>query len=159
MACRSAREMAKGGKANWMADAVKPSKKGVFAAKAKRAGKSTSAYAKEKASAPGTLGKEARLAQTFAKMRPKKHAKGGAVHDDAPQDRKLIASMIKAEEKKDKSEMMKKANGGPIKLAAGGVAKARQGAMSMSGQQKKQTAPMRSPIGRVSKPRGVRGII
>jgi hypothetical protein len=58
--------------ANWMAGAVKPSHKGLFSAKAKRAGKSTAEYAKEEAGAPGALGREARLAKTFAKFRPKK---------------------------------------------------------------------------------------
>lgn len=48
--------------------------KGAFSAKAKRAGMSTAAYAKKKAGAPGKLGKQARLAQTFAKERPKKKA-------------------------------------------------------------------------------------
>jgi len=57
---------------DWMKDAVKPSRKGVFKAKAQRAGMSTGAYAAKEASAPGTLGKEARLAQTFAKARGKK---------------------------------------------------------------------------------------
>lgn len=56
----------------WMKGAVKPSHKGLFAGKAAKAGKSTSEYASEKASAPGALGKEARLSQTFAKMRKKK---------------------------------------------------------------------------------------
>ena len=55
-----------------MKTAVKPSRRGVFAAKAKRAGMSTSAYAKKEAHAGGTLGKEATLAETFAKYRPKK---------------------------------------------------------------------------------------
>lgn len=59
-------------KKNWMKSSVKPENKGKFSAKAAAAGKSTSEYAAEKASAPGTLGKEARLAQTFEKMRPKK---------------------------------------------------------------------------------------
>lgn len=59
-------------KKNWMKSAVPASHKGKFAAKAAAAGKTTAEYAAEKASAPGTLGKEARLAQTFAKMRPKK---------------------------------------------------------------------------------------
>lgn len=45
---------------------------GAFKAKAKRAGMSTKAYAKKEAGAPGRLGKEARLAETFAKMRSKK---------------------------------------------------------------------------------------
>lgn len=55
----------------FMKAAVKPSRKGVFAAKAKRAGMSTAAYAKKEAHAGGTLGKEATLARTFAKFRPK----------------------------------------------------------------------------------------
>ena len=42
--------------------------KGKFKAKAKAAGKTTAAYAKEKAHAPGTLGKEARLATTLMGM-------------------------------------------------------------------------------------------
>ena len=54
---------------NWMKDAVKPSRKGVFKAKAERAGMSTAAYAAKEKNAPGALGKEARLAQTFAKAR------------------------------------------------------------------------------------------
>jgi len=45
---------------------------GAFSAKAKKAGMSTSAYARKEAGASGTLGKEARLAETFAKMRAKK---------------------------------------------------------------------------------------
>ncbi len=58
--------MAKG----WMQDAVKPSRKGVFSAKAARAGMSTPAYAAKERKAPGALGKEARLSQTFARFRP-----------------------------------------------------------------------------------------
>ncbi len=58
--------------ANWMAGAVPDSHKGVFKAKAEKAGETTAEYAKEKASAPGNLGKEARLAQTFARERPRK---------------------------------------------------------------------------------------
>lgn len=45
---------------------------GAFAAKAKAAGKSTAAYAAAKDKAPGVLGKEARLAETFARMRAMK---------------------------------------------------------------------------------------
>ena len=56
--------------ADWMKGAVKPSRKGVFKAKAEAAGMSTGAYAAKEKNAPGKLGKEARLAQTFAKMRP-----------------------------------------------------------------------------------------
>lgn len=56
---------------DWMKNAVKPSRKGVFRAKAERAGMSTAAYAAKEKNAPGRLGKEARLAQTFAKARGK----------------------------------------------------------------------------------------
>lgn len=58
-------------KQGWMRDAVPKAHQGRFAAKAKAAGKTTSEYAAEKKDAPGVLGKEARLAQTFAKVRPK----------------------------------------------------------------------------------------
>lgn len=63
--------------ANWMAGAVKPARRGVFRAKARRAGMSTSAFAAKEQHAGGTLGKEAALARTFAKFRPK--AKAGAL--------------------------------------------------------------------------------
>lgn len=53
---------------NWIAGAVSKNP-GAFSAKAKAAGKSTPAFAAEKASAPGKLGKEARLAQTLGKLR------------------------------------------------------------------------------------------
>lgn len=46
--------------------------KGVFSSKAAAAGKSTSEYAKEKASAPGKLGKESRLALTLMGLSKKK---------------------------------------------------------------------------------------
>lgn len=49
---------------------------GAFSAKAARAGMSTSAYAKKEEHAPGTLGKQARLAETFAGMRAKRRYKG-----------------------------------------------------------------------------------
>lgn len=58
--------------ANWMAGAVPESRKGVFKAKAERAGETTAQFAKEKEHAPGKLGAEARLAETFAKERPRK---------------------------------------------------------------------------------------
>ncbi len=51
---------------------------GSFSAKAKAAGKTTAEYAQEKANAPGKLGKQARLAQTFAKMSKKRKKKHGA---------------------------------------------------------------------------------
>jgi len=54
---------------HWMQSAVIPSHRGKFSAKAKKAGMSTQAYAEKKKGVPGTLGKEARLAQTFAKLR------------------------------------------------------------------------------------------
>ncbi len=59
-------------KSKWIKKAVKPSHKGLFKAKAERAGMSTSAYAEKEKDAPGKLGKEARLAETFAGMRKKK---------------------------------------------------------------------------------------
>lgn len=52
----------------WISKAIKPSHKGEFRAKAEAAGKSTREYAAEKASAGGTLGKEARLAETLMGM-------------------------------------------------------------------------------------------
>jgi hypothetical protein len=65
--------------AAWIASAVKPSRKGVFRRKAEAAGMSTAAYAKKEAGASGKLGKEARLAETFARFRPKK--KKGSLRD------------------------------------------------------------------------------
>ena len=53
-------------KHQWIKGAVKHP--GAFTAKAKAAGKSVAEYAAEKSDAPGTLGKQARLAQTFGKM-------------------------------------------------------------------------------------------
>lgn len=47
-------------------------KKGAFTKKADAAGKSVQEYASEKADAPGTLGKEARLAKTFEGFARKK---------------------------------------------------------------------------------------
>lgn len=47
---------------------------GQFAAKAKAAGKSTKEFAKEKASAPGKTGKQARLAETLMGMNKKPRA-------------------------------------------------------------------------------------
>ena len=57
---------------NWIQKAVPDKNKGKFAAKAKAAGKTTSEYASEHAGDSGTLGKEARLAQTLMGMRKKK---------------------------------------------------------------------------------------
>lgn len=55
-------------KENFIARATKH--KGVFKAKAKRAGMSTAAYAEKEKNAPGKLGKEARLAETLSTLRP-----------------------------------------------------------------------------------------
>ena len=65
--------------ADWMKEAVEPSHKGLFAAKARRAGYSTEGYAKKEENAPGSLGREARLAEVFERERPKKKAKKKAV--------------------------------------------------------------------------------
>ena len=51
----------------WIAKATSNAH-GQFAAKATRAGKTTREFAAEKASAPGTLGKQARLAETLMGM-------------------------------------------------------------------------------------------
>lgn len=73
----------------FMQSAVKPSHKGKFAAKAKKAGKSTEAYAEDEKHAPGTLGREARLALIFNKFRPgKKKAKGGGMRSRLSEMRK-----------------------------------------------------------------------
>ena len=68
MADMASRTMAK---SKWIKGAVKPSHKGLFKEKADRAGMSTAAYAEKEKGAPGALGKEARLARTFAGMRKK----------------------------------------------------------------------------------------
>ena len=57
----------------WMQSAVPDSRKGVFTRKAEAAGKSVAEYASEKSDAPGAIGKEARLAQTFEKMAARRH--------------------------------------------------------------------------------------
>ncbi len=54
-------------------------KEGAFTKKAKAAGKSVQAYAREKRDAPGKLGKQARLAETFESMSKKR--KGNPLHD------------------------------------------------------------------------------
>lgn len=53
---------------HWIAKATSKNK-GKFSAKAKRAGMSTAAYARKEAGAGGTLGKEANLAETLARVR------------------------------------------------------------------------------------------
>lgn len=90
---------------HWMQSAVIPSHKGLFGAKAQRAGMSTRAYAKKEAHAPGKLGEEARLAEVFEKLgghhkaAPKKWTeksddawdKKHNVKEGSPEDRKLDA--------------------------------------------------------------------
>jgi hypothetical protein len=69
---------------NFIKQAINPKNKGQFKAKAKRAGKSTAQFAQQEATAPGKLGKQARLAKTLmglnkgkkaAKKKPSKPAK------------------------------------------------------------------------------------
>ena len=60
--------MAEGKKKKWVKKAVPEARKGVFKAKAEAAGMSTKAYAEKEKDAPGTLGKEARLATTLMGM-------------------------------------------------------------------------------------------
>ena len=52
-------------KKKWMKSAIDPAHKGDFKAKAKAAGESTRAFAKEHEHSPGLLGKQARLATTL----------------------------------------------------------------------------------------------
>lgn len=56
----------------WVQKAVPDDRKGIFKAKAEVAGKTTREYAAEKASAPGELGREARLAETLMGMNKRK---------------------------------------------------------------------------------------
>jgi len=67
-----AKSMSEKPKKKWMKKAVPESHKGIFTAKAKAAGKSVHEYAEEEKNAPGKLGKEARLAETFEKEAHKK---------------------------------------------------------------------------------------
>jgi hypothetical protein len=55
---------------HWIDKAIK--KAGSFSAAAKRAGESTTEYAEGEDSAPGKLGKRARLAETLTKMQKEK---------------------------------------------------------------------------------------
>lgn len=59
-------------KKKWIQKAVPESRKGVFTAKANRAGKSVHEYAEEKKKAPQPLGGEARLALRFEGMAHRK---------------------------------------------------------------------------------------
>ena len=64
-------------KKKWIKKAVSGAH-GQFAAKAKAAGETTREYAAEKADAPGTLGKQARLASTLMGM----HHKASKMYSD-----------------------------------------------------------------------------
>lgn len=58
-------------KKNWIKKAVPKGRRGVFKAKAERAGETTREFAKEHSGSSGTLGKEARLAQNLMGMKRK----------------------------------------------------------------------------------------
>jgi hypothetical protein len=62
-------------KKKWISKAIKPSHKGRFKAKAEAAGKTTREYAQEHKGDSGTLGKEARLAETLMGMHKGKRKK------------------------------------------------------------------------------------
>jgi len=62
-------------KKKWIQKAVKPSRRGVFKAKAEAAGKTTREFAKEHEGSSGALGKEARLAENLMGMSHKKKHK------------------------------------------------------------------------------------
>lgn len=69
-------------------------KEGVFANAAKRAGMSTAEFAEKHKADSGTLGRRARLAQTFAKIRP--HADGAVVSpaDSKPAESSRFSRLI-----------------------------------------------------------------
>lgn len=60
-------------KKKWIKKALNPDNKGVFTAKAEKAGETTREYADKKASAPGNLGKEAHLAKALMGMHKVNH--------------------------------------------------------------------------------------
>ena len=62
-------------KKNWVKKAIPKAHRGKFREKAEAAGMSTAAYAEKEKGASGTLGKEARLAQTLMGMSHKKKHK------------------------------------------------------------------------------------
>jgi hypothetical protein len=68
-------------KRKWMSGAVPEDRKGVFTAKAKAAGESVHEFAEAKKHAPGKLGKEARLAETFEHEAG--HHRKEAIRDEA----------------------------------------------------------------------------
>ena len=63
--------------AKWIRKAVPASHEGVFTRKAEAAGKSVAEYAAEEKDAPGKIGREARLAQTFEHMAARKKSRYG----------------------------------------------------------------------------------
>lgn len=63
--------MADGKRKNWIKKAVPESRRGIFKKKAEAAGKTTREFAAEHSGDSGTLGKEARLAQTLMGMKKK----------------------------------------------------------------------------------------
>jgi len=83
----------------WIQKAIKHP--GSFSAKAKKAGKSVAAFAKEKEHAPGTLGKQARLAQTLRKLNKESMA---AEADMPPHD--SLASPMTLEGKGEKPDFL-----------------------------------------------------
>lgn len=68
----ASRTMADKPKKNWIKKAIPKEHHGRFREKAERARKSTRAFAKEHEHDSGTLGKEARLAETLMGMKHKK---------------------------------------------------------------------------------------
>lgn len=83
----------------WIQKAVKHP--GAFTKKAQAAGKSVAAFAKEKAHAPGTLGKQARLAQTLGKMHKEDIEEGEFTQHYKPEtEKKGIAGKLAGAAKK-----------------------------------------------------------
>ncbi len=72
-------------KKNWVKKAVPKENRGKFREKAERAGMSTAEYAKKEEHAPGTLGKEARLAETLMGL-PHKSRKKSPLYDHKKED-------------------------------------------------------------------------
>ena len=68
-------------KKNWVQKAVPKERRGVFKAKAERAGETTKQFASEHAGDKGTLGKEARLAETLMGMPHKRKKKHETIYD------------------------------------------------------------------------------
>ncbi|MDE2022293.1 MAG: hypothetical protein KGI71_05285 [Patescibacteria group bacterium] len=65
---------------DWIQHSIPASHQGKFADKAKAAGMSTAEFAREKAHAPGTLGEEAREAETLMHLQHRAHAKAVQHH-------------------------------------------------------------------------------